>query len=160
MRVRKTPQAGAHPLPRRSPPPCTWGRPKGSEGKPVRMERLRLMLLLQPQRIHSACAEVARHSVHAVKGGVGPPGAHGGHGGALLRRHAATAQKAEADPCKGETASRHAPPLAKRPVRAKRIFKAASTAAIPSSPESTPHRAITCPSATGPSIWPSRSVIL
>ena len=76
MRVRKTPQAGAHPLPRRSPP-CTRGRPKGSEGKPVRMERLRLMLLLQPQRIHPACAEVARHDVHAVKGGVGPPGAHG-----------------------------------------------------------------------------------
>ena len=44
------------------------------------------MLLLQPQRIHPACAEVARHGVHAVKGGVGPSGAHGGHGGALLRR--------------------------------------------------------------------------
>ena len=159
MRVRKAPQAGAHPLPRRSPP-CTWGRPKGSEGKPVRMERLRLMLLLQPRRIHPACTEVARHGTHAVKGGVGPFGAHGGHGGALLRRTCGGCAKSGSLSPQGRAAIRHAPPLAKRPVRAKRIFKAASTAAIPSSPESTPHKALTCPSATGPSIWPSRSVIL
>lgn len=113
---------------------------------------LRIVVSCKEQSKKRAGKEPSRVKCHTAAHG-------GGSEEALCGKHVAAMQKAEAGPLKGR-AARHAPALAKRPVRAKRMFRTARTAAIPSSPEFTPHRAITCPRATGPSIWPSRSVIL